>query len=456
MPSGYLHPLEHQVEQHLRQVCRLAPGRNVLVACSGGPDSVVLAAMLKQLGQPFGLVHAQFHLRAQDSLDDEQLVRQLAMHYGVPFYVQVLDVKDVMEREHVSLQMAARELRYAFFESVRKAEGYHRIATAHHADDQAETVLMRLLQGSGLHGLRGIPVERDKIIRPLLFARKKDLMEYASARGLNWRLDRSNEGSDYRRNAIRHSVLPVLEKLQPGATEALIRSAEQLSGAEKIYHKGLQRLRQRILHHKNKELHIGIASLQESGSVAVLLAEWLLPLGFSAAQLSLIADSLNGQSGAHWTSPKGTLFRERKTLVWVPGSTQDADHPAPLVVEELPLTLNFSDWRFRLERVDKASLPEIPPADGVLLDAEKVSLPLILRCWRDGDYFYPSPGGKKRKIKRYLTDRKVASRKKKDWPVLLSGEYIVWVPGLTADKRFAAGPKTRHYLKIKIEQSGLD
>ncbi len=454
MPDHQQTSFATRFEQYLRNPCRLAPGRPVLLACSGGLDSAVLGELLADRKQPFAVAHVQYSLRGDDSLADEALARELADRWGVRFYREDLDAAARAESGPESLQMAAREMRYAWFEEIRAAEGFHRIATAHHADDQVETLMLRLLGGSGLRGLRGIRPLREKLIRPLLFARKWELLEFARQRSLPWREDRSNISPDYLRNRIRHELLPVAENLNPTAISGIIRASAQLREAEALYETGLRQLTRSLVKQKGEEWHIGIRGLEESGAASTLLREWLLPFGFSAAQLDEVVRGMGGQPGGFWPSPQGVLYRERRCLVWVPGPPREK--PLPAEINAIPAVARIGGWRFDFQEVEKDRIKK-PDADrGVLLDASTLVPPLLLRPWADGDYFFPEGLGKKRKLKRFLTDKKIPAREKTNSLVLVCGGRIAWVAGHLADERFAGGSKTRKLVKITMEPDHAD
>jgi tRNA(Ile)-lysidine synthase len=402
-------------------------------------DSVVLAHLLWQAGHPVGLAHAQFGLRGQDSLDDEALVRDLAAQWRVPFYCEPLDASGRAAGGPESLQMAARALRYAWLEQVRASAGYAHLATAHHADDVAETLYMRLLRGSGLRGLRGIKPQRGCLVRPLLFARKEDLKAYAQAWALPWREDRSNEQPGYLRNRVRLEALPQAERLQAGAVEGMIRSANLLREAEVLYETGLQRWRKRVLQPEEPGFSLALRALQTSGAARTLLREILLPLGFTGAQVDGVADQAMGQPGGSWTCAAGVLYRERGRLVWVPG--QGSAPILPVSVQRIPAAARCGDWHFAFSLVDKYQLRQPQPDKGILLDAAALEFPLLLRPWKEGDYFYPASSRKKRKLKRYLSDQKVPAHLKSRQLVLVSGERIAWVVGHSADARFLTTKK---------------
>jgi tRNA(Ile)-lysidine synthase len=476
-------PLLLQFEPYLRQACRLSPGRPVLVACSGGLDSVVLADLLRLCGQRPGLAHAQFHLRGQDSLDDEALVRDLAQQWGLPFFRTDLDARACASRLGISLQMAARTLRYAWFESLRASQGYHRIATAHHRDDQAETALMRLLQGSGWRGLKGILPARDRLIRPLLFSSKSQLREYARRNQLSWREDQSNAQPDYLRNRLRLEILPRLEELFPGASGQLAASASALQQAGILYQAGLDTWSKRLLRKSKRGWALSLVALQQSGAADTLLEEWLLPLGYTAAQIRGIAATLNQPGPRHWPGPQGLLIQERGRLIWSAfsagedpialssGSSADQapaapaeraelrtkvgepvhSPPGPVSISRVPARVRCGSWQLSLSTVTKNRLKQ--PHRGVLLDAAALEWPLLLRPWQPGDYFHPEGHGGKRKIKRFLTDQKVPQAERAAVLVLQSGSRIAWVVGYRADARFAAKPQAgKTLLKISFRK----
>lgn len=445
--------LKARFEQFLRETCKIAAGRKVLLACSGGPDSVVLGELLCSIGQPFDIAHIQYHLRGQDSLDDEALVQACSLRWNAAFYRVEMELKNAPNPEGASLQMLARQMRYDWLEECRIQCGAHFIATAHHADDAAETLLMRLMDGAGFRGLRGIKATRDKLIRPLLFARKTELMDYAQAQGIAWRLDRSNTSADYRRNRVRNELIPAAEHIKEGAAQGIIRSAEQLRQAEAIYEQGLQRLRRQLFRTQDEQRFIPIRGLLNSGAAPLLLREWLLPLGFTAAQCDEIVQKINAQTGAHWQSPLGMLYRDRKRLIWAPKDDTAKDSKLdqlPVFIEKAPSVIKLEDLRLEFNIIDKIYIKNINLNKGVLLNAQSLEWPLLLRPWQAGDYFYPESSGKKRKLKRFLTDVKLAPHLRDRQLVLLSGQHIIWVLGLSADARFMRIKGCKSLLKISL------
>jgi tRNA(Ile)-lysidine synthase len=415
--------------------CGMAPGRAVLVACSGGLDSTVLAAVLTELGVPLALAHAQFGLRGNDSMADEAAVAALAGRLGVAFHRRAFALTG-----EGSVQMRAREARRGWLEALRREGGFHAVATAHHADDQAETVLMRLLAGSGPEGLAGIRPRQDGFVRPLLGVRKAELRAWAEARGLAWREDRSNDAPVYLRNRLRHEVLPLLEAIRPGSAAVLAGAAERFARARVPYREGLDRALRRLRRSDGTEERVSREALARHPAGPLLLAEWLAPAGFGTDHAAEVFRGLGGQAGARWTAPGGTVYRDRRDLVLRLGAPEEASPGLPVVLPPLPCRANAGGWRFRFQPVDKRHLRPTDGRERALLDSAALAEGALLRPWRAGDYFHPAPSGKKRKLKRFLTDAGVPVAEREAVQVLCVGDRIAWVPGWGVDRRFLALP----------------
>ncbi len=420
----------------------------ILATVSGGMDSVVLCEVLHQLNIPFGVAHCNFGLRAEEADADELFVKKLAKKYEVPFYSEHFHTKAFAAQEKISTQMAARLLRYTWFEKLRQQHQYDFIATAHHQSDTAETILLNLTRGTGLPGLHGIAPKNGYLIRPLLSLRKDDIYEYITTQQLIWREDSSNETTLYQRNKIRHEVIPVLKQINPNLEQTMQQTADKISGAELIVQDYVQQMGQQVLRSENEITYLDIASLQKALAVPLVLFELLRPFGFTFEVVQNIVAAFSGESGKVFPSATHTLVKDREQLVITPkdlgafgsyeilaGQTQFSASDLQLTFTELPKE------SFKLNRSRKIAA----------LDAGLLQFPLKIRPWKEGDWFVPLGMNGKKKISDFLIDEKVPVNLKPQVKVLTSDKSIVWVMGYRLDNRFKVTDKTERILEVHLK-----
>lgn len=437
----------------LRELPELAHGRTLL-AVSGGLDSMAMAWLFVEAGWEAAIAHCNFCLRGQESDADEAFVRAFAQAHGLPFYSQRMDARAAARKERISVQMAARKLRYAWFEALARSEGFDFIATAHHLDDNFETVLLHLLRGTGLRGLQGIPLRRGRIVRPLLGLSRGELEAWMRAEGRAWREDRSNASLDYERNYLRHRVLPQLDRLRPSWRQAFGRNSEFVRDGLVLWEATVKQQLAALVERVGDTKSIDLKGLRQRPGGRALLREWLAPHGFNSIQVAEIWSCT--RSGAHFASGTHVVWHDRGRLhlqVRGEGEWQPLEWSSP----EEPLALPDG-------RVLVAELMEAPPKDfpddpaQAWLDAGKVQWPLIVRPWQAGDRFCPlGMGGRSKKLQDLFSDLKLPVPEKKRVPVVVCGGQICWVAGLRADERFKVGPETRqvwHLWLAPAEQTG--
>lgn len=415
-----------KISQYIHQYNLFSSEDKILVALSGGADSVALLRLLLTLGYTCEAAHCNFHLRGEESNRDESFVRQLCKDLQIPLHVIHFDTEKEAEERHISIEMAARELRYAWFENIRNECGANVIAVAHHQDDSVETLLLNLIRGTGINGLRGIQPQNGNIVRPLLCLDRKEIIDYLQNIKQDYVTDSTNLQDEYTRNKIRLNLLPMMQEINPSVKESILKTSQHLNDAAIIYNKGIEEAKLRLL---TKE-GINIRALQQEPAPETILFEILYPLGFNAAQVKDIYHALDGQSGKVFTSANFRVIKDRDLLLTIP--IQEITKPI-LDITEQAYTQDF-----------------IIPRDKnkACFDADKLQHPLSLRLWQQGDTFVPFGMKGKKKVSDYLTDRKFSlPRKEQQW-VLCCGEDIIWLVGERTDNRFRVDEKTKKVIII--------
>ena len=415
-----------------------------VVALSGGADSVALLRILLDLGYHVEAAHCNFRLRGEESDRDEQFVKNLCQTLDVKLHLIHFDTEEYAKIHQVSIEMAARDLRYRYFGQLREDIGAETVCVAHHRDDAVETLLMNLLRGSGIHGLTGIRPRNGHIVRPLLGISRQDIIEYLDSIGQNFVTDSTNLQPDVLRNKMRLQLLPLLEQLYPGAADNMARSAYYLSEAEKVYNAQIAQKGQSPLCEARKAqgdcphcATLPISALKASPSPLCLLHEWLSPLGFNRSQIDQILTSLDGESGREFTSATHTLVIDRDNIVVEPISTP----MKPLVIPEPGNYRLPNDKCLKVQLTDDVSVSKI--ADCATLDKEKVLFPLTVRPVQPGDSFCPFGMEGHKLVSDFLTDRKLSILEKRRQLVVTDATgSILWLVDLRTDNRFRVSDQT--------------
>ncbi|HEX6915341.1 MAG TPA: tRNA lysidine(34) synthetase TilS [Chitinophagaceae bacterium] len=424
--------------------CRL------LLAVSGGLDSVVLTDLVFNAGFTFGIAHCNFQLRDTESERDEGFVRALGERYGVEVIVKRFDTTRVAEENQTGIQETARHLRYNWFSELLAAEAGSNtlLVTAHHADDNVETVLFNIFRGTGINGLHGIVPVKHRFIRPLLFARRQEIKNYAVEQQLQWVEDSSNESRKYTRNYIRLEILPLIEKIFPAVTVNISNSIERWAEAGELCNQALK------LHHKKlcvvhgTELHIPVLRLAQASPLKTITWSIIRDYGFSAAQLQDVLGLLDAASGKYVCSDTHRVLRNRNWLIISPLQNEAAEN---IIIQEGEKQLRFAGGKLNIENLSAVSVSKDERT--ATIDASQLRFPLLLRKWKQGDYFYPLGMTKKKKLSRFFIDRKLSiAEKEKIW-VLESDRRIVWVLGQRIDHRFRITPSSSQVMKISWLES---
>ena len=427
------------------------PHERVLLAVSGGVDSVVLAKLFFEAKFPFSIAHCNFKLRAEASESDAELVRNLALQYHVEFFENSFDVSAYCQQNGVSVQMAARKLRYEWFEEIRATHGFDYIATAHHQNDNAETLLLNLARGTGIAGFHAILPKNNWLIRPLLFATKASIEAYAHAEKLVWREDASNKSIKYQRNFIRHRVTPLLKELNPQFEANIASTIEQLSAVERVFNQKVAEVRKEAVVEREHHTEILFEALRPLSEPIIILSAILKPYGFDYQWSKKIWTSADSSLSKRFMSESHVLFKERSSFVIRERGTVDtniSDEPTLVWPHSkiVGMTVNsFSTDELPIEQIKFGDKNEL------FADLDSLEFPLVLRKWQPGDWFCPfGMGGKRKKVSDFLIDCKYPVSQKDQVRVLLSNNTVVWLVGFRADERFRLSPKTCNVLKISI------
>jgi tRNA(Ile)-lysidine synthase len=435
----------------------------LLLAVSGGVDSVVLCELCHRSGYAFGMAHGNFQLRGEESERDEQFVRALAIKYGAALAIKRFETGDYVAARKVSVQVAARELRYAWFRELIKPPGPARLLTAHHQDDNIETLLMNFFKGTGMAGLHGILPKQGALVRPLLFADKDTLNRFALDNGLDWVEDSSNQTDTYTRNYFRHQLIPLVEKIHPGAMGNLADNILRFREAEMLY-------RQSVHHHKNNlfeirgdEIHIPALKLRKSLPLHTIVYEIIQEFGFSPRQVHEVIRLLDSGTGKTISSSTHRILKNRNWLIISAHRSATANF---VLIEAGQRKVEYAGGLLRLASMEETHAGKIGIGDAqtaktglagaktiALLDASMIQFPLLLRKWRKGDYFYPLGLRKKKKLARFFIDNKLSLADKERVWVIEMDKKIIWVVGHRIDDLFRVKAGTGTILKIEMEMA---
>jgi tRNA(Ile)-lysidine synthase len=428
-------------EKHLFE-----PQQKVLLAVSGGIDSMVLMHLFEKSEFDYGVVHCNFQLRGNESDKDEEFVRQQVLMHGVPFFSTRFDTEDYARVNGISIEMAARELRYNYFEKIRAENNYDFIATAHHQDDLLETFFLNLSRKTGIRGLTGIKEKSGHVIRPLLFAGRREIEDFAQANFIGFREDHTNSEVIYQRNFIRHRILPVFAELNPAFKKNLSETIENLRDVEDVFSFFMQKEIKNVISLDGDEVSVSIEKLKQFAFPEVLLFELMTPYNFNANVIQQVFNSLENLPGKQFYSKTHRLVKDREHFFLTP-------LPEPenrIFYIERDDTELFTPFDLTMERAGAETFKIIKNSNVACLDMKKLEFPLLIRKWKTGDYFQPLGMSGFKKISDFLIDEKIPVHQKEKIWLLCSGQKVVWVMGHRIDNRFKITEETRQILKIEI------
>jgi tRNA(Ile)-lysidine synthase len=428
-------------------------GKNdsLFLACSGGLDSVVLAHLLSKANINFTILHCNFQLRGEESNRDELFVKELATQLKVPLQVKQFDTNKEMEIRKKGVQETARNLRYEWFDEVINSDRSTTkkwLLTAHHADDQVETMMIQLFRGTGIAGLQGMKVKTGKIIRPLLFAQRKQLTDYATQHQLSWVEDSSNASVNYTRNFIRHKVIPLIEEVVPELTSNMLMNGKRFEEIDIVYQQKIEEIKKRLIVAKENSFAIPVNKLKNIQPLDTIMHEIFSGFGFAAHQIPELKKLFEASTGKYISSDQFRVLKNRNWLLIEPIVEQKQ---IIRIVEHTDVLLTFDNIVLRFQQV--AAGHDIKnDSQQALLNLNKLSFPLIVRKWKAGDYFYPLGMKKKKKVSRFMTDIKLSLTEKEQQWVVESDKKIVWVVGRRIDERFKIEENTTDRLLVTISQ----
>lgn len=437
--------MHEKLKKHLNYKFPFLSESKLLLATSGGLDSMVMAHLFQQLNYNFALAHCNFQLRGLESFGDQQFVQQFAEVNSIPLFVTQFDTLAFANDYKLSTQVAARDLRYNWFYELLEKENYDYILTAHHADDNLETFLINLSRGTGLEGLVGIPEQNDKIIRPLLLFSRDEIANYAQENTITWREDSSNASDKYLRNKIRHHLAPLLKELNPQFLESFGKTQSYLQQSSEMAEDAAVMVYQQVAKQEGDEIHFDLNQLLKLPNYKSYLYYWLREFGFTAWED--VYDLVKSQSGKQVFSAEYRLLKDREFLILIPIYMEDENQEYLIksIEEEVKIPLKISFCK-----VDDIS---IGLNGSIFVDENKIQFPLVLRHWREGDSFQPfGMGGKSKKLSKLFKDEKLSLIEKENIWILLSNNAIVWVVGLRQDERFRIDKNTTQILKIQIDR----
>ena len=438
------------VEQFLKYIHNeklFHSSQRILLAVSGGADSLLMLHLFVNTGFSVAVAHCNFGLRGSESDADEQFVADYCDQHNITFYQKSFSTEDFAKQEGISIEMAARDLRYNWFNQLLFQNHYDFLATAHHQDDVIETFLINLSRGSGIRGLSGIQPKSRKIIRPMLFTNRDEILEYCSRMKIEFRTDSSNQETVYKRNLIRHEVLPLLEQVNPAFRKNALRTIENLNETSQLFQQRMSEIKVFVYSEDEMGAIIHIEKLLSLSPLRTILFELIREFGFQIEQVDDIIDSLTKESGRKFYSNEYRLIKDREYLLIAPyiskpdqifyidEDCREISHPVRLTIDKLDRTPAF---RFSTH------------SSVVDLDLDKLVFPLILRHWQDGEYFQPLGMSGLKKLSDFFIDEKYSIPEKENAWILASGNRVVWLVGKRLDDRFKITSKTKQILRIRL------
>ncbi len=435
--------MENLFLNHLKKNFPSISASKLIIAVSGGVDSIVLFHLCLKLKLNFFVAHCNFKLRKKESDLDEKFVRDLAIKHNIKFYTKSFNTKKLSNNDNKSIQMVARELRYSWFEELSKELNVKHILTAHHLDDSLETFLINLSRGSGIDGLLGIPEVNDTVYRPLLIFKKNEILSYAKENKITWREDSSNKKREYLRNQIRLEVIPKLKEINPNLLDNFSKSIDRLQQSKSIIKDKMDDFIKNVSFTRDEKIYFEINKIKKVSNIDAYLYELLKKYNFT--QWDDIRDLLDSQSGKQIISKTHKLLKDRECLILVKNSEVENKS---LLINKSSKEVAVSVGKIKVSIAKKISKED---SDAIYLDSAKLDFPLRVRNVLSGDYFYPFGMNGKKKVSKYLKDKKISVFDKDKVLILeTSKNKIIWVVGMRLDDRFSVTDNTKEITKIEL------
>ena len=430
-------------QNHIEQNFHQLKNKKLLLAVSGGIDSMVLLDLFYKLRFDICVVHCNFQLRGKESDGDEMLVREICQDRYIPYFIEKFDTLEFAKENKLSIQLAARKLRYDWFQEII-SHGFDYVLTAHHLDDNVETFLINFIRGTGLEGLTGIPAQNGNIIRPLLPFSRLEIENYALENKIQWREDSSNASDKYFRNKLRHDIVPILKELNTGFLDSFQNTLHHLQQAESLVEDASKLVYEKVVVVKENQVEIHLKPLLQFENYKAYLYQWLNKFGFSA--WNDIYDLVVAQSGKQIFSETHVLLKDREKLIL--SERKSSNKEEIYSIESLDDKVNIP---LKLRFYKGVNIFETH-SNCIFVDESKLKFPLTIRKWQEGDYFYPSGMNGKKKLSKYFKDEKYSLLDKENQWLLCSEDQIVWVIGKRADDRFKSKETTQNSIKIVLEE----
>jgi tRNA(Ile)-lysidine synthase len=424
----------------------------LLLAVSGGVDSVVLCELCHQVGYNFVMAHCNFQLRGEESDRDEAFAVQLSINYKVPFFVKKFDTTSIAKSIKKSIEETARDLRYQWFQqllSQSENNPIKHILTAHHADDNIETVLMNFFRGTGIKGLRGILPKQGNIVRPLLFAKRIELEAFATANQLAYVTDRTNATNEYTRNFFRNSIIPQISERYPEAKENVLKNIQRFTEVEILYQQAIALHKKKLLEQKGNEVHIPVLKLLKTSPLPTVLYEIIKDFGFTALQTEDAVSLLKSDTGKYIQSATHRILKNRNWLIITPVKNNLSIN---ILIDEKDKKIEFEQGEITIQLKPITQHQLQTDSSIAQLDVSQIKFPLLLRKWKQGDYFYPLGMDKKKKLSRFFIDQKLSISQKENIWVIEMDKKIVWVVGMRIDNRFKIIHTTKAILSLTFKR----
>jgi len=433
-------------DSHIKKKFPFIEGKKLLIAISGGIDSVVLTYLLKKLNHQVFLAHCNFQLRDNESDLDEKFVLELGKKLDIKTFSTKFDTKDYAEKNKLSVQIAARELRYAFFDKLVEENNLDFTVTAHHADDNLETFLINLTRKTGLEGLTGIPEKNNNIIRPLLPFSREQIHNFAKQNAINWREDQSNSETKYIRNKIRHEVIPILKEINPSLLESFNQTTEFLDQSSSIVSDRIEMISKEIISFEKEHIKFDVQKIKALNNPKAYLYYFLKDYGFK--EWNNVEELLSSQSGKQLENNEYILFKDRDFLLLTKKEKFTFRNQKVYQINNNNTSELEIPFKIHIENTTKT---KVVGKKTILVDKNLVFYPLILRQKKDGDFFYPTGMTGKKKVSKFFKDEKLSALDKNNvWLLCDSNDQVIWIIGKRQDRRFTINSKTKSIVKISI------